>query len=48
VPTAYTSRNSRCGEPVEKAFAPRQLRDQHHAGQEQIDVDALAHPGERI
>ena len=35
-------------EPVEKTFAPCQLSDQHHAGQEQIDVDALAHAIERI
>ena len=32
---------------VEQAFLPRELRDQHHAGEEQIDVDALAHAVER-
>lgn len=33
---------------VEQAFVPRQLRNQHHADEEEIDVDALAHAGERI
>ena len=30
------------GEPVEQAFEPRELGDQHHADQEEIDVDAFA------
>ena len=33
------------GQPVEQALLPRQLRQQHHADQEQIDVGAL---GDRL
>ena len=32
------------GQPVEQALLPRKLRQQHHAGQEQIDVPPLATP----
>ena len=35
-------------EIVEQAFEPGELRDQHHADQEEIDVDALLDAGERI
>ena len=33
---------------VEQSLVPGQLRDQHHADQEEIDVSAFAHAVERV
>jgi len=36
------------GEPVEQPFLPRDLGEQHHAEQKQINVRALGDAGERL
>jgi hypothetical protein len=33
------------GEPIEQPFAARELGDQHHPGQEEVDVGALGDAG---
>jgi len=35
-------------QPIKQAFAPRQFGDQHHAGEEEVDVAAFAHAIERV
>jgi hypothetical protein len=35
-------------ESIEQAFHTRELREQHHAGEKEIDVDPAPNPGERV
>jgi hypothetical protein len=36
------------GEPIEQAFHARELREQHHAGEKEIEIEPAPNPGERV
>jgi hypothetical protein len=38
-------RRGNAGEPLEQAFTARELGDEHHAGQEEINVGAFGDSG---
>jgi hypothetical protein len=56
VPTTYVNWNNRRAEPLawlvataaSQSNSPRDLRQQHHAEQEQINVSALGDAGQRL